>query len=229
MIQKDNAEGRKILVAFADDHTTVRKTVAAFLTGLGGIEVVVQAANGKELIDAIEALETKPDVAILDINMPVMNGFETVQMLKERWEGIKILVLTTFMDELYVCKMIRYGANGYLSKDCDPEEIKRALVAIKEQGMYYSDFFVEKMAVVVKDKKKEPRITERELQFMKHCISDLTYFQIASLMKTTQKSVEGYRDSLFRKLGVNSRVGLAVFAIKSGLVTIDTMALPIHH
>jgi len=229
MIQKDNAEGRKILVAFADDHTTVRKTVAAFLTGLGGIEVVVQAANGKELIDAIEALETKPDVAILDINMPVMNGFETVQMLKERWEGIKILVLTTFMDELYVCKMIRYGANGYLSKDCDPEEIKRALVAIKEQGMYYSDFFVEKMAVVVKDKKKEPRITERELQFMKHCISDLTYFQIASLMKTTQKSVEGYRDSLFRKLGVNSRVGLAVFAIKSGLVTIDTMALPMHH
>ncbi|WP_118973942.1 response regulator transcription factor [Taibaiella koreensis] len=229
MIQKENADDRKILVAFADDHTTVRKTVAAFLTGLGGIEVVVQAANGKELIDAIETLETKPDVAVLDINMPVMNGFETVQMLKERWENIKILVLTTFMDELYVCKMIRYGANGYLSKDCDPEEIKRALVAIKEQGMYYSDFFVEKMAVVVKDKKKEPRITERELQFMKHCISDLTYFQIASLMKTTQKSVEGYRDSLFRKLGVNSRVGLAVFAIKSGLVTIDTMALPIRH
>lgn len=229
MVQKNNTDSRKIRVAFADDHTTVRKTVAAFLTGLGGIEVVVQAANGKELVDAIETLEEKPDVAILDINMPVMNGFETVHTLKERWDNIKILVLTTFMDELYVCKMIRYGANGYLSKDCDPEEIKRALVAINEHGMYYSDFFVEKMAVVVKDKKKEPRITERELQFMKHCISDLTYFQIASLMKTTQKSVEGYRDSLFRKLGVNSRVGLAVFAIKSGLVAIDTMSLPMQN
>jgi DNA-binding NarL/FixJ family response regulator len=229
MAQKDSPEDKKILVAFADDHTTVRKTVAAFLTGLGGIEVIIQAANGKELIDAIEASERKPDVVVVDINMPVMNGFETVLRLKERWEHIRILVLTTFMDELYVCKMIRYGANGYLSKDCDPEEIKRALVAICEQGMYYSDFFVEKMAVVVKDKKKEPRITERELQFMKHCISDLTYFQIASLMKTTQKSVEGYRDSLFRKLGINSRVGLAIFAIKSGLVTMETMSLPVRH
>ncbi len=227
MARKDTSDDKKILVAFADDHTTVRKTVAAFLSGLGGIEVIIQAANGKELIDAIEASEQKPDVIIIDINMPVMNGFETVQQLKERWESIKILVLTTFMDELYVCKMIRYGANGYLSKDCDPEEIKRALVAICEQGMYYSDFFIEKMAVVVKDKKKEPKITERELQFLKHCLSDLTYFQIASLMKTTQKSVEGYRDSLFRKLGINSRVGLAIYAIRSGLVTIDTMASPL--
>lgn len=229
MAQKDSTEDKKILVAFADDHTTVRKTVAAFLTGLGGIEVIIQASNGKELIEAIEAAPQKPDVVMIDINMPVMNGFETLLRLKERWENIRVLVLTTFMDELYVCKMIRYGANGYLSKDCDPDEIKRALVAIREHGMYYSDFFVEKMAVVVKDKKKEPRITERELQFMKHCISDMTYFQIASLMKTTQKSVEGYRDSLFRKLGINSRVGLAIYAIKSGLVTMETMSLPVKH
>lgn len=227
MTQKDSQDDKKILVAFADDHTTVRKTVAAFLNGLGGIEVIAEAGNGKELIDAIAASERQPDVVILDINMPVMNGFETVLRLKERWEHIRILVLTTFMDELYICKMIRYGANGYLSKDCDPEEIKQALVAICEQGMYYSDLFVEKMAVVVKDKKKEPRITERELQFLKHCLSDLTYFQIAALMKTTQKSVEGYRDSLFRKLGISSRVALAIFAIKSGLVTIDTMSVPV--
>ncbi len=225
---KMTMKNNPILVAYADDHTAVRKGIIAFITALGGIKVVIEANNGAELIKAMEQAETVPEICIIDIKMPVMNGFETISVLKQKWKNVKVLVLSTFIEELYVLKMIRLGANGYLSKSCDPEEIKAALVSIRNNGMYFSDFFSQKIAVALDNRHiKLPKLTEKELQLLKYCCSDHTYVQIAEMMNTTQKSVEGYRDSLFRKLKVNSRVSLAMFAIKSGIVTVDQGVTPI--
>ncbi len=211
-----------VLVAYADDHTAVRKGIISYLKELGGIEVIIEAANGKELIDKIAASKKMPEICIVDINMPVMNGFEAVAYIAEKWPGIRMLALSVYMDELYVIKMIRAGVSGYLPKSCDPEEIKAALISIQQTGRYDSPLYLENVhAALHASRIKQPNFTEREILFLKHCCTDMTYIQIAQQMKCTAKSVEGYRDSLFRKLSVNSRVSLALFAVRSGFVTID--------
>jgi len=108
-----------ILVAFADDHLLVRESIVSFIEMLGGIKVIIEADNGKTLIEQIEHSKIMPDTCIIDIQMPEMNGFETVKILKERWPQINILVLSGFKDDLYA-QMIRLGVNGYLLKNCAP-------------------------------------------------------------------------------------------------------------
>lgn len=216
-----NAEN-PVTVAYAEDHTAVRKSIISYIHGLGGIKVVIEAANGKELIEKIEKADVKPDLCIVDIRMPLMNGFEAISVIKQKWKEIKTLVLTAFAEEMYVLRMIRAGVNGYLSKDCDPEEIKEALLSIYRTGIYYSELFAQKIAIALHSKKiNVPDFTDREQTFLKHCCTDLTYTQIAQIMKSTPKSVEGYRDSLFRKLKVNSRVSLALFAVQTGIVPLE--------
>jgi two-component system invasion response regulator UvrY len=219
---KPSTQKKKITVAYADDHVAVRKAITSYLHDLGDIEVVIEADNGKELIEKIETSNVVPDVCIIDLKMPVLNGFETVPILRQKWKDIKILVLSTFVEEPYVVKMIRAGVNGYLSKSCDPEEIKAALLAIHNEGRYYSELFMENVALAIQQEQEKPtRISEKERVFLIHSCSDMSYAEIALKMKCTVKSVEGYRDNLFRKLGVNSRVSLVLYAIKSGLVPIE--------
>src|SRR5690606_33677819 len=127
----------EIHIAYADDHTAVRKGIISFLSGLGGIVVDIEANNGKELIKQLEKVKRLPDVCLLDINMPQMDGFETLVEIKKRWQSMKVLILTVHDAELYVIRMIRNGANGYLLKSCDPEEIKKALFTIDTKGVYF--------------------------------------------------------------------------------------------
>lgn len=212
-----------VTVAYAEDHTAVRKSIISYIQSLGGVKVTIEASNGKELIEKIEKADRKPDLCMVDIRMPLMNGFEAISVIKQKWKDIKTLVLTTFAEEMYVLRMIRAGVNGYLSKDCDPQEIKKALLAIHHNGIYYSDLFAQKIAIALHSKKMSiPDFTDREQTFLKHCCSDLTYTQIAQIMKSTPKSVEGYRDSLFKKLKVNSRVSLALFAVQTGIVPLES-------
>lgn len=221
--EKTSRETDVVTVAYADDHTAVRKGIISYLHELGGIEVIIEAKNGKELIERLEKSKRLPDVTMVDINMPEMNGFTAIGLIKQKWKDMKTLVLSTYVEDLYVVRMIRSGVNGYLSKACDPEEIKEALITIHKKGTYYSDLFVQKLTVAAQEHRlKIPNITEKELLFLKYCCSDLTYVNIAQLMKTTLKSVEGYRDSLFKKIQVNSRVSLALFAVQSGIVLIDS-------
>lgn len=218
---KLTSQKNKIAVAYADDHVAVRKAITSYLHDLGGIDVTIEADNGKELIEKI-GTGPVPDVCIIDLKMPVLNGFETVPILRQKWKDMKILVLSTFVEEPYVVKMIRAGVNGYLSKSCDPEEIKAALMAIHSEGRYYSELFMENVALAVQQEHERPvRISEKERVFLVHSCSDMSYAEIALKMKCTVKSVEGYRDNLFRKLGVNSRVSLVLYAIRSGLVPIE--------
>lgn len=211
-----------VTIAYAEDHVAVRKSITTYLNQLGGIQVVAEAGNGKELIEILESGDVIPDVCLIDLKMPVLNGFETVPILRQKWKDIKILVLSAFEEELYVVRMIRAGVNGYLSKYCEPEEIKEAILAINDKGRYYSGLYLQHIPLAAQQEHKQPaKFSERERLFLIHSCSDLTYAEIARKMKCSIKSVEGYRDNLFKKLEVNSRISLVLYAIKSGLVPLE--------
>lgn len=221
---KSSSRKKVITVAYADDHVAVRKGIASYLNILGGIRVVMEADNGKELLTKLENAVKKPDVCILDLKMPVLNGFDVVPIIRKKWKDMKILVLSTYVEELYVVKMIRAGVNGYLSKSCDPDEIKDALISIVNEGKYHSKLFIEGMASVMETLSEEPtRLTEKEKILLNYCCSSLNYAEISREMKTTLKSVEGYRDQLFRKCRVNNRVSLVLYALKNGMIQLDNV------
>lgn len=212
-----------IRIAYAEDHPIVRMGVVSYINSFEGMHVDIEADDGKTLITALEKATDFPDICLLDISMPGMNGFETIVELKQRWPELKVLVFTVFEIDMYIIRMIKYGANGYLLKSCNSEEIKRAIYAIHNTGMYYSDkvtsqFIQDIRANVI----KLPKLTDRDMQILKYACSDLRYSEIAEAMGTTTKSVEGARDYLFKKLNVNSRTGLAMYAVQFGIVPIAT-------
>ncbi len=215
-------ENEPLRIAYAEDHTIVRKGIVALLNDMGGLQVDIESDNGIDLIAKIQKAKIAPDVCIIDINMPGMNGFDTIIELKKKWPKLGVLVLTVFDIEYYFIRMIMSGANGYLLKSCDPDEIRKAIVTIHKEGMYYSDMVTRNYFHAIMNKEiKLPNLTPMEVLVLKQCCSDLSYSQIAEQMNTTSRSVEGYRDSLFKKLNVNSRVSLAMFAVQFGIVPVD--------
>ncbi len=222
--QNANETGKKrIRVAIADDHALLRESVSTRIEDDGDIEVIIQAANGRELLTAIEKNEIKPDVCLIDIMMPVLDGFQTVEYLKKQWPEIKILVLTGYLRETYVIQMILAGANGYLSKDSHPRTVKEAIRHVAEFDIYCNEQFCLKDIKAIRDGHMElPNLTEKEKQLLRYCIEDLTYREIADKMATSSKSVEGYRNKLFEKLGVKTRAGLTMYAVQYGYAPIDT-------
>jgi two-component system invasion response regulator UvrY len=215
-----------IRVAYVDDNTAVRKGIISYIQGLGDITVEIEAANG---IDLLAQLNRKPlpDVCILDISMPEMDGFETLKRLKKLYPALGILVLTIHKVDYYIVRMIREGANGYLLKSCDPIEIKKAMSAICQQGFYYSNTITSRFVHDIRTGNiKLPNFTDREIEVLRYCCTDLTYHEIAAKMNTTHRSIQGFRDSLFKKLNVCSRVGLAMFATQFGLVPIEVKISP---
>ncbi|MGN6568035.1 MAG: response regulator transcription factor [Flavipsychrobacter sp.] len=212
-----------IRIGFADDHNLVRKGIISMLSKLGGVDIVIEAVNGRELISKMEAAQKLPDLCILDISMPVMDGFTVLHEIKRRWPFMKILILTAFFSEIYIIRMMLAGANGYLLKECDIEEVKAAVISIYEEGYYYSECANSTVFHLINTNAiKTQAFTENEIEVLKYCCSDLSYSQIAQQMNTTIRSVEGYRDRLFHKLNVNNRVALVLFAIQFGLVILDT-------
>lgn len=212
-----------IHVAYAEDHLSMRLGVTSYLEQLGDIDIDIQAANGKELIELLDKAATLPDVCMLDISMPEMDGFETVQMIKRKWPEMKTLVLTAFENELYFMRMIKLGANGYLLKRCHPNEIKRALFSIYQYDFYYSDTHARRISNQIRNETVQlPHFSDREIEFMKYCPADLSYNEIATRMSTTVKAIDGYRNRLCEKLNVKGRIGLAVCAIQLGFVQLDS-------
>ncbi len=209
-------------IAYADDHHLVRKGIVGLLEAIGGCDVVIEVGSGEELLEQLHAANELPDICILDISMPGMNGFDVIREIRKHWPHLKVLVLTVFAQESYVIRMIRSGANGYLSKACGAEEMRRALQSINEHGVYYSELMSQQLSNAVrKEMIRLPTLTANERELLKHVVSDMTYSEIAVQMGTTPRSIEGYRDSLFRKLKVGSRVALALYAVKSGEVPLQ--------
>lgn len=209
-----------IHIALADDHAMLRKGVAEMLSKFENMKVVAEAGNGKELLTKIEHCKPMPDVCIIDINMPEMNGYETAKAIKKQWPDMRILALSMYDTELNIIKMLRNGANGYLLKDADPEELRHAINAVHNNGFYYSEIVTGRMLNILHDPEGKTNVdlNEKELQFLKFCSTELTYKEIADEMNLSARTIDGYRETLFRKLNITTRTGLAMYAIKAGIV-----------
>jgi len=213
-----------IRVALVDDHVLVRKGLAALLESKN-FRVIIQADNGRHFISELEKGEI-PDVVLLDINMPVMDGYATAQYLKSNHPEINILALSVLDDEDAIIKMLHAGAGGYLLKDAEPEDLTLAIETIAERGFYHSELvslkLIQRMQSGGHTKRDDmPVLSAKEKQFLQLICSEMTYKEIASHMQLSPRTIDGYRDMLFEKLGIKSRVGLVLFAIKQKLVNVQ--------
>lgn len=209
----------KIPIGIVDDHQLFLKSVSLMLSGLEDFEVVVEALNGKDLMDKMKGKKTLPKIMLIDVNMPVMDGAATAQWLKGKYPQMKLVALSMEDADKLVIKMIKSGCCAYLLKDAHPNELEKALLEINEKGHYNSDSINinYRRLIQTQDEEKEIVITEKEMEFLQYACSDLTYNQIASEMKMSERTIDGYRESLFNKLNVHTRVGLALESVRKGL------------
>lgn len=210
-----------IRIAIADDHEIVLNGVKGIISGFDGFKVDITANNGKELFHKLQSAETLPHIVITDISMPVWDGYETLDAIKKAWPWMKVLILTMHKHELAIIKMFRSGANGFLLKNSPPHELQKALRSIYETGLYFSEVATSNLYHRLQHSNILPSLTEKEIQLLKYCHTDLTYKEIADKLNTTERSIAGHRTGLFEKLGVNSRAGLVVCAIQMGLAPFE--------
>ncbi|MUP46935.1 response regulator transcription factor [Gramella sp. BOM4] len=206
-------------IIIVDDHKLFAQSLQILVNSFSGFEVVETFKNGEELVKYLEAGNEGPDILLLDMRMPVMDGMATMAWLKENRPDQKVLTLTVDQEDETIIKMLRLGCRGYLLKDIEPEEFEHALNAIDRNG-YYSNKTISDALSHEERKQKYEELTDREMEFLTHACSELTYKQVAEEMHLSPKTVDNYRESLFSKLQVKSRVGLVMFAIKEGIFKI---------
>lgn len=214
---------KKINVLVADDHTLFRKGLINILNQSPDIQVVAEAAHGFEVLKHVSD-GIQIDVILMDLNMPQLDGLETLKRLTSRGFGIPVVMVSMEYYELRVIQLIRLGAKGYILKEADPDEVMDAIRSVARNGFFFNSVvnlqFIEKMnSRESEDPMDTPNITEREYEFLSLLCSDLSYKQIAEKMSVSDRTVDGYRDDLFEKLNIKSRVGLAVYAVKNGIVS----------
>lgn len=208
----------------ADDHVLLRNALASLVDSFGNCRVIHQSGTGKELIESI-ASGTVPDVVLLDLNMPDMDGFETAAWLQKNVPQVHVLMLTMYDSELSLIRLLQAGVKGFLKKDVHPSELKFAIQSVVHSGYYYSNHATGKLMNLFRNNTdgksglQRAILSDREIQFLKLACSDLTYKEMAQQMGLNPRSVDTLRDQLFVKLDVKNRPGLAMVAIRHGIVT----------
>lgn len=209
----------KIKIAIADDHKLVRDGIANLLIS-ENFNVVHQCENGKLIHEYV--LENDVDIVLMDLSMPVMNGWEATKALQEDKPAVRVIGLSMYDDDLSVLRMIKAGARGYLLKDAEPAELVRAINDVYTNGFYSSDFVTGHLFKSIANPESDGNLIEtlsdREIEFLKLCCSEFTYKEIASQMNVSPRTTDGYRDTLFAKLGARSRVGLVMAAVKLHII-----------
>ncbi len=213
---------RPVKIVIADDHNLFRKGLINIIHSMGDDYIVTgEAANGDEMIDLLIRNPEIPHIAILDINMPGKDGFQTIQWLNTHFPDIRVLVVSMIEREDIILRMLRLGAKGYLSKDVETADLKRAIDAIIQKGFYYTDFMTGRLVHDLQRSSggnQAPELNARETEILKLACSELTYKQIADQLFLSVKTVDTYRDNLFKKLGATSRVGLVIYAVRNNFV-----------
>ncbi|WP_416446584.1 response regulator [Leeuwenhoekiella sp. A16] len=204
-------------VAVVDDHTLLSEAIAGLVRQFPDFEVVAVYKNGKELLNYLKNSKKHPNIVLMDVNMPVMNGIETTLALSKDFPEIKVIALSIEEDEQIILKMIRAGAKGYLLKDTQKEVLKQALIDVEKVGFYHTNTVKKILKSAENNPKKEIILKEREIEFLKLACTEMTYKEIADVMCLSPKTVEGYREALFQKLNVKNRTGLVLYAIKNNI------------
>ncbi|PZR26436.1 MAG: DNA-binding response regulator [Citrobacter freundii] len=210
-------------IALVDDHNLFRKGLIK-LINLGDTEnkynILFEADSG----DMLQQKMTQgpfPEIIVMDIDMHGMDGYQSVDWLKRTHPGVKVLVMTMFENERAIIRMLRMGVKGFINKDIEVEEMHQALDTIAKGGFYYSEAATEILQQNLNGNIKfetGPNLSEKEREFLKLVATEMTYQQIADRMNLSVKTIDGYRESLFKRLNVKTRVTLAIYALTNGLI-----------
>ncbi len=213
----------KIKIVLADDHVLLRNGLALLLINLG-YQVLFECSNGRELIDKLNSNDL-PEIILMDINMPEMDGYETTTWVKNHFPLIHVLALSTYDDEGAIIRMLKSGAKGYILKEIDPPQLRKAIDDVMNKGVHYSEHVTGKLLHSIYEVKNSTneiknvsQLNEREIEFLKLASTEMTYREIANSMHLSPRTIDGYRDALFEKLKIRSRVGLVLFSIKHNIV-----------
>lgn len=204
----------KYTVVIVDDHTLLSQAISGIVNQFENFEVLYLCKNGDELVKKLNNNKIVPDIVLMDVNMPIMNGIETTKWLNINYPNINVLALTVEEDENVILNMIRSGAKGYLLKDVDKDILEMALLKIMSEGSYHSNSVTNILVNSLKGNYNEIVLKDREIDFLKLICTEKTYKEIADEMNLSPKTIDGYRDCLFVKLNVKNRIGLVLYAIK---------------
>ncbi|MBU8882113.1 response regulator transcription factor [Kaistella sp. DKR-2] len=210
-----------IKIAIVDDHKLVSKALENMISFNPNFEVIMNCFNGQDFLDELRAKKTYPDVVLMDINMPIKNGIETTAEISKEFPNLKVIALTMEDNESTIIKMLKAGAKGYLLKDMSPDILFDAINIVHKKGIFYTDLLTQSLLKIKTEEKfmnsLNDTLKDRELEFIKLACSELTYREIADQMFLSPRTIDGYRDSVFIKLNVKTRVGIVLFAIKHNL------------
>ena len=210
----------KKTVCVVDDHTLLCQALSSLINTFDGFKVIGTYSNGSEYIRALKNNRSVPDITLMDVRMPIFDGIETTAFLSKKYPKIKILALSVEADEITILKMLKAGAKGYLLKDIEKEELESALNYLVKHDFYHSQTVTDAIDNFSGSFIENIKLRDKEIDFLRLVCLELTYKEIANIMKLSHKTVDGYRDSLFKRLNIKNRVGLALFAVKHKIYTI---------
>jgi len=206
----------KTSIIIVDDHLLFSQALNGLVNKFEDFEVLAQLKNGQEVIDYFLNKKPEPEIVLMDVNMPILNGIEATKWLQENYPSVKILALTMNDDEPIIINMLCAGACGYLLKDIHPDTLLKALNSVKETGVFYTDNITQ---TLIKARKQKPLVLkDRELHFLTLACTEMNYKQIADKMCLSYKTIDGYREALFDKFNVSSRIGMVLYALKEKIV-----------
>ena len=213
----------KIKIAIADDYKIYRDGLKVGLSADDNMEIIAEADNGEDLMKVLET--NSPDVILMDLKMPIMDGMEATKQVRKKYPSIKVLVITMYEDDKFIIHLMENGANGYLLKNAEPDEILKSIYAVYENGYYFNDVVNKALLkkLVLKNNLKPSfnqniDLTEREQEVLKFICDEKTAAEIAKEIFLSPRSVEGIRQRLIEKIGVRNTAGLVMFAVKNGIV-----------
>ena len=212
---------KAIKIGIVDDHKIFSTALENMISANKAFQVVLVGNNGDDFIQKLALSKSHPEIVLMDVRMPIKDGIETTQYLTDHFPDIKVIALTMEDNEDCIIKMLKAGAKGYLLKDMHPDLLFDALDTVSKKGVFYTDNITQNLLKIKTEESKANELiaslknTERE--FVRMACSEMTYKEIADKMCLSPKTIDGYRDSVFTKLDVKSRVGIVLFAIKNGL------------
>ncbi|MFT3948787.1 MAG: response regulator transcription factor [Agriterribacter sp.] len=211
-----------ITVAIAEDHPLMRRAIFELIKNTGNYHVNIVAQSGEELIDAMQQTSST-DIVILDINMPGMDGFETLSFIQKKFKKTKVIFLTIYNDITTILRIVTMGGSGYISKNAEPEDILDTISKVLKNGKYFPDLINDRLNEMNKSDihKRISSITQKEFTFLKYACTGMPYKEIAAKMHVGRFTVDDYRNSLYEKLNIESRAELVLFTLKHKLVNIE--------
>lgn len=202
-------------VVIVEDHKLLSQAIAGLVNSFEEFKVSYLCYNGKELLTKFKIPENRPDIVLIDVNMPILNGIETTRIITQEYPNVRVIALSVVEDEATIINMLKVGAKGYLLKDIEKNILEIALKEVIKNGYYYTQDVSHILVNSLNGKDTSKiELKEREIEFIKYACSEMTYKEISEKMFLSPKTIDGYRDSLFQKLHLKNRIGLVLYAIK---------------